>query len=67
MKISERDRNLIEAIKKFFRENKPQRVKLKPMRLSDPESKADLMKIMDKVKAKNLLQIYSIFTKKKEV
>lgn len=56
MKISERARNLIEAIKEFFKDQKKYepRKKLQPVRLSDPGSKAELMEIMDRIRAKNL-------------
>ena len=65
LKISERDRNLIESIKKFFGENnKPRRQKLKPLRLSNPECKEDMIKVMNKVGARSLLQLYGIFAKK---
>jgi len=55
LEISDRDFAINEAVRQFF-ENKdlPQRPKLQPIRLSDPGSKAELKKIMDRIKATNL-------------
>lgn len=61
----DRDRTVNKAIKDFFKrrtlsrfeeeKNQQHRKNLQPVRLSDPDCKEDLMKIMDRVGATNLL------------
>jgi len=60
MKTNQRDKKLIRAIKEFFllkdrtKNELPPRQKLKPIQLSNPASKTELKKIMDRIRAKNL-------------
>ena len=64
--LDNRDQNLVRAVREFFKDrtfsglerekkNKPHSQKLKAVRLSNPGSKADLMRIMDRVRANKLL------------
>ena len=63
--MDSRDKCLVEAIREFFKNrtlselegkknNEPRRQKFQAVRLSNPGSKAELMKIMDRIRAENL-------------
>lgn len=62
LEISDRDRRLVAAIQEFFKDQTKYepRKKLQPVRLSDPGSRAELMKIMDRIRAKNLFNFCEI-------
>ena len=73
--MDSRDKCLVEAIREFFKNrtlsdlegkknNEPRRQKFQAVRLSNPGSKAGLMKVMNRVSAKSLLQLNSTFAKK---
>jgi len=50
------DLRINQSVREFFAKKYAQkRPKLQPVRLSDPGSKAELKKIMDRVRTKNLL------------
>lgn len=54
--IRDIDDSVNKSVCEFFRKKDTQkRPNLQPVCLSDPQSKAELMKIMDRVGAKNLL------------
>lgn len=54
--ISDIDNSVNKSVCEFFRKKDTQkRPNLQPVCLSDPQSKAELMKIMDRVRATNLL------------